>query len=1532
MKKFLYKRRTHVMLFALLSIFILPFTAKSQPDDCIYRTLPFVELFDHTPGGTTTNGLLPSCWKKNNSASKPYIQTQSTSSSNFVTAYGVLNMNSSNSTTNMAILPGIDIPGLTMQDLQVNFMFKTNNNVAGGLFIIGVMEDPEVESSFMPIDTIVASASTTTAWKQHSIPLINYTGTGNYIAFIWKSGGTNQVFIDNLYIDIFSNCSQPTSLAIDSVSDKTVYFSWLDGNSTSWDVVCAPYGEAPDWNYAFAVTGNSANISGLDHTSKYALYLRAVCGNYRSVPLIIPFQTACGITTADMLPYSESFDSYGTGTGTYPTCWSRITPAYSSLSIATTYRSAPGALYMSAGSDPLYAITGQLDMDISKLQLNFEARASIDKCNFVVGTMTDPLDAKTFTPIDTILIPKASNWYDCKVSFDKYDQGGQYIAIRHGVFNSSFPNLYIDNFVINTLVSCIAPSNVNLLTVTESEALLSWTPNGSETKWEIVCGHVGFDPDNDIVISVIDSSKNTIITGLTGNTRYEIYVRALCNDENMSPWAKLPQSFQTLQTPTTLPYECDFEDDENDNWTLKNGNQTNKWCIDAAVNNTFVGLKSLYISNTNGETNAYNNASSATSYVYAYRRLTFTTTGEYRAMFDWRAHGNATTDLLRAFLVPTTANLEAGSVNGMGGSSNTTPSGWIDLGGGQLFGNNEWTTTSTEFVITSAREYHLVFFWKNSANGLGEQSPAAVDNISIFLRNCPAPYDLTVKDINDTEAAITWKERGTATQWEVQYGPQGFTLGTGMVDYTNDTDHVLTNLLPDYISYQVYVRSICAVGDTSSWVGPISFITLQTPTPLPYRCDFEDDDENSKWILLNGNRVNKWYIGTANNNTSSGDKALYISDSNGVTHNYTPDSSSYVYAMRAVHFASEGVYEIEFDWQAQGYASYDLLRAFLVPSTYPIVEGSTHGMSGANNSKPTEWIDIGGGVLSQQKTWQYHNITVNIAEPKTYHLVFFWKNYTYKAGIQPPGIVDNIKIKRQTCNYPFNVQVQNISNTGVTVSWSDINNDSDWEVQYGTAGFILGTGTSISTMNTQYTMNDLLPDTQYDVYVRTICNVGDASIWSPKCTFKTHCPPGITQLPYFENFDTYNSGTAIQSTRRDVHPYCWVMSKSVSSFDYPYLSSAEEYVHSAPHSLNFGYTHAGQTMAILPAIAHDISVSDLQISFWGRARNGSSGTFQVGITETPLTETSFVMINEIVAPTDEYQQYTFSFEDYTSLGKYIAFKWSNGSNNSFSIDDIEITYNSNFVCTPPTALTVTNITENTAMVTWSAGANENTWAVEYKRISDTEYGEPQIVNTTHYTVTDLEANVDYNVRVRAVCDITHNSSAIMTSFKTLIPATPTYTIVATAGPNGTISPSDTIVNQGDSVLFTFTPDNNYSVSRVLVNDDSVGNGTSYTITNVMEDMTIHVEFVGDSTGIQQHHLDNSVLIYPNPASAQLKVELSASFEQLEITNLLGQVVYTANVSDNEFTINVGGYRAGVYFIRLSGTQGVATKRFVKGER
>ena len=71
-----------------------------------------------------------------------------------------------------------------------------------------------------------------------------------------------------------------------------------------------------------------------------------------------------------------------------------------------------------------------------------------------------------------------------------------------------------------------------------------------------------------------------------------------------------------------------------------------------------------------------------------------------------------------------------------------------------------------------------------------------------------------------------------------------------------------------------------------------------------------------------------------------------------------------------------------------------------------------------------------------------------------------------------------------------------------------------------------------------------------------------------------------------------------------------------------------------------------------------------------------------------------------------------------------------------------------------------------------------------------------------------------------------------------------HTIKATAGANGSISPSGwTSVREGWDQTFTITPDKGYAVAKVLVDGKSVGAVMSYTFKNVTKDHTIEAIFM-----------------------------------------------------------------------------------------
>jgi hypothetical protein len=75
----------------------------------------------------------------------------------------------------------------------------------------------------------------------------------------------------------------------------------------------------------------------------------------------------------------------------------------------------------------------------------------------------------------------------------------------------------------------------------------------------------------------------------------------------------------------------------------------------------------------------------------------------------------------------------------------------------------------------------------------------------------------------------------------------------------------------------------------------------------------------------------------------------------------------------------------------------------------------------------------------------------------------------------------------------------------------------------------------------------------------------------------------------------------------------------------------------------------------------------------------------------------------------------------------------------------------------------------------------------------------------------------------------------------------TYSIVATAGPNGTITPSGTVYAQfGENKSFAIAANTNYHIDSVLVDGTNVGAVTEYTFTSVSANHTIAAYFSGNN--------------------------------------------------------------------------------------
>lgn len=135
-----------------------------------------------------------------------------------------------------------------------------------------------------------------------------------------------------------------------------------------------------------------------------------------------------------------------------------------------------------------------------------------------------------------------------------------------------------------------------------------------------------------------------------------------------------------------------------------------------------------------------------------------------------------------------------------------------------------------------------IAFVKRNENG----NHWLVDNVYVDQR-CAEVTSQWVTGVSDTSVNLNWDNPSGATQWEVEWGPTGFTQGTGTLVTTTNNPYPLTGLVAA-TTYDFYVRPICPNDNYGDWFGPETFTTALCP--IAAQCDFNfilSDDWGDGW-------------------------------------------------------------------------------------------------------------------------------------------------------------------------------------------------------------------------------------------------------------------------------------------------------------------------------------------------------------------------------------------------------------------------------------------------------------------------------------------------------------------------------------------------------------------------------------------------------------------------------------------------------------------------------------------------------------
>ena len=164
-------------------------------------------------------------------------------------------------------------------------------------------------------------------------------------------------------------------------------------------------------------------------------------------------------------------------------------------------------------------------------------------------------------------------------------------------------------------------------------------------------------------------------------------------------------------------------------------------------------------------------------------------------------------------------------------------------------------------------------------------------------------------------------------------------------------------------------------------------------------------------------------------------------------------------------------------------------------------------VSTVSQNTPTDFTTV--------QTWTEANLNTvyNVYEQKFVDLSAYAGQNIYIAFVMENDfgdfwLVDDIKVD-PACQINTALTATPLA-TSATLSWTSPNPTGPWEIEYGPAGFVQGTGTTISVTTNPYVLTGLSPLTSYCYYVRSLCDVDNPSPWTATCTnFQTTALPPV---------------------------------------------------------------------------------------------------------------------------------------------------------------------------------------------------------------------------------------------------------------------------------------------------------------------------------------------------------------------------------------------------------------------------------------